>query len=87
MLSVQLSRAKRNLHGANPHAIGSLSLLQTFTLFLQFIGEHYSAAGQDQLIFFEDNTRMSTKKWKAVSSALDRNQPTTRFFLESIFTD
>jgi hypothetical protein len=22
---------------------------------------------------------MSTKKWKAVSSALDRNQPTTQF--------
>jgi hypothetical protein len=46
---------------------------------LQFIGEHYSATGQDQLIFFEDTDRMSTKKWKAVSSALDRNQPTTQF--------
>ncbi len=33
------SRAKRNLHGAGPHAIGSLSILQTFTAFLQFIGE------------------------------------------------
>ena len=76
---IQLSRAKRNLHGAGPHAIGSLSLLQTFTFFLQFIGEHYSATGQDQLIFFEDTDRMSTKKWKAVSSALDRNQPTTQF--------
>jgi hypothetical protein len=76
---IQLSRAKRNLHRANPHAIGSpLSLLQTFTFFLQFIGEHYPAAGQDQLFFFEDNDRMSTKKWKAVSSALDRNQPTTQ---------
>jgi hypothetical protein len=60
-------------------SIGSLSLLQTFTAFLQFIGEHYSAAGQDQLVFFETNDRMSTKKWKAVSSALDRNQPTTQF--------
>jgi hypothetical protein len=79
---IQLSRAKRNLHGAGPHAIDSLSLLQTFTFFLQFIGEHYSATGQDQLIFFEDTDRMSTKKWRAVSSALDRNQPTTQFPLE-----
>jgi hypothetical protein len=74
---IQPSRAKRNPHGAGPHAIGSLSILQTFTAFLQFIGEHYSAAGQDQLVFFETNDRMSTKEWKAVSSALDRNQPTT----------
>ena len=46
---IQLSRAKRNLHGANPRAIGSLSILQTLTAFLQCIGEHYSATGQDQL--------------------------------------
>ncbi len=56
---IQPSRAKRNLHGAGPHAIGSLSILQTFTAFLQFIGEHYSAAGQDQLVFFETNVRMN----------------------------
>ena len=68
---IQLSRAKRNLHGAGPHAIGSLSILQTFTAFLQFIGEHSSAAGQDQLVFFETHDRMSTKDWKAVSAALD----------------
>ena len=46
---IQLSRAKRNLHGANPRAIGSLSILQTLAAFLQCIGEHYSATGQDQL--------------------------------------
>ena len=57
----------------------SLSILQTFTAFLQFIGEHYPATGQGQLIFFETNDRMSTKDWKAVSAALDRNQPTTKF--------
>jgi hypothetical protein len=44
-------------------AIGSLSILQTVTAFLQFIAEHYSAAGQDQLVFFETNDRMSTKDW------------------------
>jgi hypothetical protein len=76
---IQLSRAKRNPHGAGPRAIGSLSILQTFTAFLQFIGEHYSATGQDQLAFFETNDRMSTKDWKAISAALDRNQPTTKF--------
>ncbi len=77
---IQLSRVKRNLHGAGPRAIGSesLSILQTFTAFLQFIGEH-SATGQDQLVFFETDDRMSTKDWKAVSAALDRNQPTTKF--------
>jgi hypothetical protein len=76
---IQLSRAKRNLHGAGPHAIGSLFFLQIVTTFLQFIGEHYSAVGQDQLVIFETNDRMSTAKWKAVPSALDRNQPTTKF--------
>ena len=42
---------------------------------------HYSATGQDhwQLIFFETKDRVSTKDWKAVSAALDRNQPTTKF--------
>ncbi len=76
---IQLSRAKGNLHGAGPRALGSLSRLQTFTAFLEFIGEHYSAAGQNQLVFFETNERMSTKDWRAVSSALDRSQPATKF--------
>jgi hypothetical protein len=52
-------------------------------LFLQFIGERYSATGQDQVICFETDARVtirvSTKDWKAVSAALDRNQPTTNF--------
>ena len=74
----QLSRARRNLHGAGPRATGSLFFLQIFTSFLQFIGEHYSAHGQDQIIFFGTNDLRSTKDWKAVSAALDRNQPTTR---------
>jgi hypothetical protein len=34
---------------------GSLFFLQIFTSFLQFIGEHYSAHGQDQIIFFGTN--------------------------------
>lgn len=76
---IQLSRAKRNLHGAGPRAIGSLYFLQTFTAFLQFIGAHYPATGRDQITFFETNDRMSTKDWKAVQAALDRNQLTTKF--------
>ena len=76
--SVRPIRAKRNLHGAGPRATGSLFFLQIFTSFLQFIGEHYSAHGQDQIIFFGTNDLRSTKDWKAVSAALDRNQPTTR---------
>ena len=76
---IQLSRAKRNLHGAGPRAIGSLYFLQIFTAFLQSIGEQYSATGQDQVIFFETDDQMPTKGWKAISSALDRNQPTTTF--------
>jgi hypothetical protein len=43
-------------------ASGSLCFLQTFTAFLQFIGEHYSTTGQDQIIFFETKDRMSTCK-------------------------
>ena len=54
-------------------------VLQIFTTFLQFIGEHYTAIGQDKIIFFETKDRISTKGWKAVSAALDRNQPTTKF--------
>jgi hypothetical protein len=30
-------------------------------------------------IFFETNDLVSTRDWKAMSSALDRNQPTTKF--------
>ena len=76
---LQLSRAKRDPHGAGPRAIGSLYFWQTLTAFLQFTGEHYPATGQDQVIFFETVDRMSTRDWKAVSAALDRNQPTTTF--------
>jgi hypothetical protein len=50
-----------------------------FTAFLQFIGKQYSAAGQDPVIFFETSDLVSTREWKAVSAALDRNQPTTKF--------
>ena len=54
--------------------------LQMFTAYLQFIGRQYSAAGQDSVIFFETNKDLvSTREWKAVSAALDRNQPTTKF--------
>ena len=50
-------------------AIGSprLYFLQMLTTFLQFIGEHYFATGQDQITFFEANDRKSTRDWKAVS--------------------
>ena len=54
---IQLSRAKRNLHGAGPRAIGSLYFLQIFTAFLQSIGEQYSATGQDQ----SSSLRLMTK--------------------------
>jgi hypothetical protein len=49
-----------------------------FTAYLQFLGKQYSATGQDQLIFFETKDLVSTRNWKAVSAALDRNQPTTK---------
>jgi hypothetical protein len=55
---------------------GSLYFLQMFTAFLQFIGKQYSATGQDQVIVFETKDLVSTQDWKAVSAALDRNQPT-----------
>jgi hypothetical protein len=42
------------------------------------VREVHSATGKDQLIFFETEDRMSTKDWKAVSAALDENQPTTK---------
>jgi hypothetical protein len=75
---IQLSRAKRKLYGDSREK-GSLYFSQMFTAFLQFIGKQYSAAGQDQVIFFETNDLVSTRDWKAVSAALDRNQPTTKF--------
>ena len=75
---IQLSRAKRKLHGAGSRELGSFYFLQMLTAFLQFIGKQYSATGQDQVIFFETNDLVSTKDWKAVSAALDRNQPTTK---------
>jgi hypothetical protein len=67
------SRAKRKLHGA---AVVHVSLdlctfYRGFLLFcsLQFIGEHHSATGQDQVIVFETNDQVSTKDWKAASLA------------------
>ena len=71
---IQLSRAKRKLHGAGSRERGSLCFLQWFAAFLQFTGKQYSTTGQDQVIFFETNDQLSTKAWKAVSAALDRNQ-------------
>jgi hypothetical protein len=73
---VQLSRAKRKLHGEAGEK-GALYFLQMFTAYLQFLGKQYSATGQDPLIFFETKDLVSTRNWKAVSAALDRNQPTT----------
>jgi hypothetical protein len=75
---VQLSRARRTLHGSGPRT-GLLYFLQIFTNYLQFLGEHYPATGQDPVIFLETDDLMPTKGWKAVASALDRNQPTTTF--------
>ena len=74
----QLSRARRALHGTGTRT-GMLYFLQMFTTYLQFLGEHYTAKGQDPVIFFETDDRKPTKGWKAVPSALDRNQPTTTF--------
>ena len=58
---IQLSRAKRALHGASPRA-GLLYFLQTFATYLQFLGEHYPATGQDPVIFFETDDRKPTKE-------------------------
>jgi hypothetical protein len=74
---IQLSRAKRKLHG-DAREKGALYVLQMFTAYLQFLGNQYSATGQDQIIFFETKDLVSTRNWKAVSAALDRNQPTTK---------
>ena len=79
---IQLSRAKRTLHaGGTGPCTGLLYFPQTFTTYLQFLGEHYPAKGQDPVIFkfFETDDRKPTKGWKAVPSAIDRNQPTTTF--------
>jgi hypothetical protein len=48
-----------------------------FTAYMQFIGRQYSTTEQDPVIFFETRDLMSTRDWKAVPAALDRNQPTT----------
>jgi hypothetical protein len=75
---IQLSRAKRKLHGGSREK-GSLYVVQMLSAFLQFIGKQYSATGQDQVIVFETSDLVSTRDWKAPSAALDRNQPTTKF--------
>jgi hypothetical protein len=64
---VQLSRAKRKLHG-EAREKGALYFLQMFTAYLQFLGKQYSASGQDPLIFFETKDLVSTRNWKAVSA-------------------
>jgi hypothetical protein len=75
---IQLSRAKRKLHG-DLRDKGMLYFIQMFTAYLQFIGRQYSTTEQDPVIFFETKDLVSTRDWKAVSAALDRNQPTTKF--------
>ncbi len=61
LIAYSFQEPRKNFMVPVPYwAIGSLSLLQIFTAFLQFIGEHYSAAGQDQLVFFETNDRTSS---------------------------
>ncbi len=75
---IQLSRARRKLHGSLREK-GVLYFLQMFTAYMQFIGRQYSAAEQDPVIFFETKDLVSTRDWKAVPAALDRNQPTTKF--------
>ena len=74
---IPLSRAKRILHG-DAREKGALYFLHLFTAYLQFLGKQYSATGQDQVIFFETDDLVPTRDWKAVSAALDRNQPTTK---------
>ena len=75
---IQLSRARRRLHGGLQEQ-GMLYFLQMFTAYMQFIGRQYSTTEQDPVIFFETKDLMSTRDWKAVPAALDRNQPTTKF--------
>ena len=64
-----------------PVPLARCAFCRFFTTFLQSIGEQYSATRQDQVIFFEtdDSDLLPTKGWKAIPSALDRNQPTTTF--------
>jgi hypothetical protein len=75
---IQLSRARRKLHGGLREK-GMLYFLQMFTAYMQLIGKQYSTTEQDPVIFFETKDLMSTRDWKAVPVALDRNQPTTKF--------
>jgi hypothetical protein len=56
-----------------------LYFLQMFTAYMQFIGRQYPTTEQDPVIFFETKDLMSTRDWKAVPAAIDRNQPTTKF--------
>ncbi len=50
------------------------------TAFLQFIDEHDSATGKDQVIVLRllSKCLLSLELRRAVSAALDRNQPTTK---------
>ena len=72
---IQVSRAKRKLHGAGPR-VGLLYYMQGFTAYLQFFGENYSA-GQDRVIYFNTDDMWPTRGWKAIPAA---SQPTTVSF-------
>ena len=80
--SSRLSRAQRLLYGAS-HRFGLLYYLQSFTAYLQCIGEQYAATGQSRVIYFPTDDMASTRDWKAIPSALDVNQPTISFISET----
>ncbi len=44
-----------------------------------YLGSSMQNLWQDPVIFFETKDLVSTRDWKAVPAALDRNQPTTKF--------
>jgi hypothetical protein len=84
-IQLQVSTAKRNLHGAGPPtcywlAVLSVDIYRFSAVYWRTLFCHW-AGPRDQIIFFDSETkdRLSTKDWKAVSAALDRNQPTTKF--------
>ncbi len=72
---IQLSRAKRKLHGGFREK-GMLYFLQMFTAYLQFIGRQYSATGQDPVIFFETKDLVSTRRRLESSFGSPRQKPT-----------
>jgi len=74
----KLSRAHRALYGAD-HRTGLIGYLRIFIIYLQCIGEQYTATGQSRVIYFHTDDMVSTRDWKDIPAALDIRQPTISF--------